>query len=198
MADSPLRTFKDAPCPPDAQDALLIDRLASGDRSVFDRFVAEHQAWVAALVYRLLGWSADVEDVVQEVFLAALKGLPKFRGQARLKTWLTRIAINKCRTHRRHQFFRLRWLAADQPMPQLTSASPADEPTLDRESFERVHRAIRSLPIRYREVVMLRYLEELSIEAISEVLKTTPNTVHVRLHRARAQLRDRLAGLIEE
>ena len=197
MADSPSRTLEGASPSAGGQDEELVERFARGDGSAFDRIVAEHRARVTALAYRLLGWSADVEDVVQEVFLAALKGLPKFRGQARFSSWLTRIVINKCRTHRRRRLLRLRWQAQEPPKPQVTSSASTEERMLDRETFERVHRAIQGLPMRYREVVVLRYLEEMPIEAMSEVLGTTTNTIQVRLHRARARLKESLAGLIE-
>lgn len=197
MADSPSRTLKGASPPAGGQDEELVERFARGDGSAFDRIVAKHQARVAALAYRLLGWSADVEDVVQEVFLSVLKGLPKFRGQARFSSWLTRIVINKCRTYRHRRLLWLRWLAKDPPRPQVTSIASAEERTLDQETFERVHRAIQGLPMRYREVVVLRYLEEMPIEAMSDVLGTTTNTIQVRLHRARARLKESLAGLIE-
>ncbi len=196
MADSPLRPLKGALTPGDGRGESLIERFARGDGSAFDQIVAEHQPRVAALAYRLLGWSGDVEDVVQEVFLSVLKGLPKFRGQARFSSWVTRITINKCRTYRRRRLLRLRWLDSTSRQVNASSGLVAER-TLDQESVKRIHRAIRGLPMRYREVVVLRYLEEMPIEAIGEVLGTKPNTIEVRLHRARARLKEKLAGLVE-
>ncbi len=196
MADSPSGPLKGDPTPADGQDESLIERFARGDGSAFDRIVEGHQARVAALAYRLLGWSDDAEDVVQEVFLSVLKGLPKFRGEARFSSWVTRITINECRKHRRGRFLRLRWLGQPKRPVDASNRSVPDG-GLDQETVERIHRAIQGLPMRYREVVVLRYLEEMSIEAMSEVLGTRPNTIEVRLHRARTHLKGRLAGLME-
>ena len=78
----------------------------------FEQIVDRHQAYVARLVRRLLGWGAagDVDDVVQEVFLSVLKGLPRFRGESSIGTWLAQITINACRNHRRGRMMRLAFL----------------------------------------------------------------------------------------
>jgi len=88
----------------------LAQRFAEGDAAAFEAVVAIHRPRIARLVYRLLGWPADVDDMVQEVFLAALTKCRKFRGESALATWLTVIALNKCRTHRRGLLSRWRTL----------------------------------------------------------------------------------------
>jgi len=160
------------------------------------------------LVHRLLGWPGEVDDVVQEVFLAALRGLPRFRNRSSLATWLTRITINECRSQQRRR--RLWWLAPSLALRALRGSAaraeateertdePADHPALEREKFERVRLAVGRLPARYREVVVLRYLEQMSIEEISEVLTTRRETLQVRLHRARSLLRESLGELVRE
>ena len=82
----------------DAQEHATDVLLAQGDDSAFEQLVKNYQSYVSVLVYRLLGWSPDVEDTVQEVFLAAFNNLRKFRGQSGVKTWLTMIAVNKSKT----------------------------------------------------------------------------------------------------
>jgi RNA polymerase sigma-70 factor, ECF subfamily len=77
-------------------------------------------------------------------------------------------------------------------------AASADQASMDLEKLGQVRKIVKSLPARYREVVVLRYLEELPIETVAEALGLSRNTVEVRLHRARGRLRDRLAGLMEE
>src|SRR5258706_14065214 len=79
----------------------LAQRFAAGDAAAFEAVVAIHRPRIARLVYRLLGWPADVDDTVQEVFLAALTKCRKFRGESALATWLTVIALKKGPTHRR-------------------------------------------------------------------------------------------------
>ena len=161
----------------------------------FDELVAEQRERVGQLCYRLLGWHADVEDVVQDVFLAALKALPKFRGESTVSTWLTRIAVNACRGHGRKRRLRILAGARQRSEPRL-DRSPEGK-LIDRERFEQVRAAIRRLPVKYREVVVLRYLEEMAVSEIGEALGLGRNAVEVRLNRARQRMRDDLAGIVE-
>lgn len=191
------------PLPMDDADALLARRCAQGDREAFDVVVRRHQARIAALVYRLLGWPEDVDDVVQEVFLAAMQALPRFRGESGLATWLTRIAVNKCRSWRRRRLLRFRWwldAARQQPhvADELAGSPAADRRLVDFETVERVRLAVRRLSARDREVVVLRYLEQMPIEEICAVLAVNANVLQVRLHRARARLRASLADVVSE
>lgn len=161
----------------------------------FDELVAEQRERVGRLCYRLLGWHADVEDVVQDVFLAALKALPKFRGESTVSTWLTRIAVNACRSHGRKR--RLRIFATSQQRSETRLNRSPECKLMDRERFERVRAAIRGLPVKYREVVVLRYLEELAVSEITQVLGLGRNAVEVRLNRARQWMKEDLAGIME-
>jgi RNA polymerase sigma-70 factor (ECF subfamily) len=170
-------------------DRRLLARCAQGDSSAFDELVAGHQERVANLVRRLLGWRDDIEDVVQDVFVAALQNLAKFRGEARLSTWLYRIAVNQCRRHRRRRFLRLRLWQPVTPAGIAASARPVDAEAGRCESLAEVRAAVAKLPPRDREVIVLRHLEELSIEALADVLRLRPNAVEVRLNRARARLK---------
>ena len=86
-----------------ADRADLGARLRDGEPGAFESLVSLYQGRIARLAYRLLGWSGDVDDVVQEVFLAALRNAGSFRGEASLWTWLTRITLNRCRTHQRRR-----------------------------------------------------------------------------------------------
>lgn len=184
---------------PRAADANgLLATLRAKDPAAFAALVAQHQARVAGLAYRVLGWPQDVEDVVQEVFVAALRSLPKFRGQCTMETWLYRITLNSCRSFRRK---RVGWLRAIRPWREAATrhgCPSADLATPDREVCEQVRRAVRTLPTRYREVVVLRYLEDLPVAEISEVLGVSRSAVEVRLSRARQRLRGSLAGLMED
>src|SRR5947209_2107430 len=87
----------------EADESALAQRLAGGDPEAFEDIVALYRARVARLAHRLLGWGGDPEDVVQEVFLAALRKAKGFRGQASLWTWLATITVNRCRRQLRRQ-----------------------------------------------------------------------------------------------
>ncbi|OQA00065.1 MAG: ECF RNA polymerase sigma factor SigW [Planctomycetes bacterium ADurb.Bin412] len=183
--------------PAETEDELLVRRFAEGDLSVFDHIVERHQQRVAKLAWRLLGWTDEAEDVVQDVFLAAYKKLADFRGQASLGSWLTAITINKCRTWRRKRLLRWKIHSAAQ-LDNHTCTDENHERTFDQETCNQLRRTIQILPAKLREVVILRYLEEMPIAEMTAVLNVTENTVHVRLNRARTRLREHLGNLFEE
>src|SRR5688500_15340642 len=103
------------------------------DAASFDRLVVEEPAYVARLVGRLVGWRSDVDDVVQDVFVSALGGWARFRGDCSARTWLTRIALNKCRSYGRRRWVRERWFAAWQTDAELAT-SPRANVTDERET----------------------------------------------------------------
>ncbi len=159
----------------------------AGAEAAFEDMVAAHQEDVTQLAYRLLGWSGEVDDVVQEVFLAAYLHRSRFRGDCSPRTWLFTITLNTCRSFQRRQALRRRLsvrLEAELP------PEPASPPGHQDEHLDRIRRALLRLPPKYREPVVLRYLQEMEIEQISDILKISANAVHVRLNRARARLRE--------
>jgi RNA polymerase sigma factor (sigma-70 family) len=147
-------------------------------------------------VYRLLGWRHDADDVVQDVFLAALKQIHRFRAESSIGTWLAAIAIKKCRTWRKRRWVRWRWLGR-QRLSEPAS-SPADEALVKDELAAEVRRAVQELAAPHREVIVLYYLEQMSVKEMAQLLQASPNAIDVRLHRARQRLRTKLGGLIEE
>ena len=130
-----------------SQPTVVAERSARPHEAViderppvtFEQVVAQQQANVVKLARRLLGWSADagdVDDVVQDVFLAVLKHLDRFRGQSSVSTWITRIAINACRAHRRKRVLRMtflkRWMTHAQQPPDLEPSSGERDETNQR------------------------------------------------------------------
>ncbi len=183
-------------------DELLVGQFNRGDqaegldsikppfgRAAFDRIVERYATDVAALANRLLGWPGDVEDVTQEVFLSAFLGLKKFRCDCSLKTWLFTITINKCRSYRyKRKLRRLQTIGIKiRPTPAETDSSLKDE-----EQFIRVRYALARLPAKYREPLVLRYLQGLPTNEIARILGVSRNTLNVRLSRARERLRQEL------
>jgi len=179
-------------------DEQLVKQFNRGDESAFDKIVERYSSDIAALANRLLGWSGEVEDVVQDIFLAAFLGLKKFRCECSLKTWLFTITVNKCRSYRYKRMLRLRRISQVAEKVPLSSADTADKAQMDSETFDRVRRAVAALPVKYREPIVLRYLQELPTEQISQILGISKNALQVRLNRARERLRDVLAELMEE
>jgi len=178
-------------------DELLIEQFRRGDESAFEKIVERYSADVAALANRLLGWPGEVEDVTQEIFLAAFLGLKKFRCECSLKTWLFTITINKCRSFRYRRLLRLRKFSHAVGKTPLLLAHTAHNSPMGREEFNRIRCAVAALPAKYREPVVLRYLQELGTDEISRILGISKNTLHVRLSRARKRLEPELTKLID-
>ncbi len=158
---------------------------ASTEQQSAQGFIAEHAPRLRRTIARLLGWSDDVDDVLQETLASALEALRAFRGEARPETWLTRIAINEVRNHRRRNMLRIRWLRA---RPKVAEAKPTDSAAESTEEIRRMREALARLAPRDREVLVLRYLEGLPSARIAELLDIRIGTVDVRISRARNRL----------
>ena len=128
----------------------IIARARRGDADAFEQLVAAYRNQVFRLALRMCGNEADADEVAQEAFLSAWKGLPNFRGESRFSTWLY----------------------------QLTTHAAID---------------LMQLPEEYRQVLVLRFMQELSYEEIGQTLKLPAGTVKSRLNRAKAQLKDILS-----
>jgi RNA polymerase sigma-70 factor (ECF subfamily) len=180
--------------------ADLAGRFAAGQAGAFEEVVALYQPRVERLARRLLGWRGDVEDVVQDVFLAALTNARSFRGGSSLWTWLTAITLNRCRRHARRAAVARRfreWLGGQSRQPAGTDAG-VDHAAMQDERGAKVRDAVAGLPPRDREVIVLYYLEGRPVGEVSEALGASPGAVEVRLHRARQKLRLTLNDWFEE
>ena len=182
--------------------APLAERLARGDAAAFDELVALYQGRITRVVFRLIGWGRqqDVEDIVQEVFLSALTAARSFRGKASLSTWLTAIAVNKCRSHRRRlsALWKRVIQAGGKESHRSSGGVAVGHGLLADETSARVREAVQALSARHREVVVLRYFEDLSLDEIAGATRQSKDAVEVRLHRARARLAEALRNLMEE
>jgi RNA polymerase sigma-70 factor (ECF subfamily) len=176
-------------------EELLVEQFRRGDKSAFERIVEQYSVNVAALANRLLGWPGDVEDVTQDIFLAAFIGLKKFRCECSLKSWLFTITINKCRSNRRKRWLRLRRFS--QKIDKVSLSSTYELKDGDADEFRQIRYAVANLPAKYREPVVLRYLQEIDMDEISRILGISKNTLNVRLSRAKKRLRENLRGIIE-
>jgi RNA polymerase sigma-70 factor (ECF subfamily) len=195
------------PCP---YEAALIARLRLGEMSAFDQLVEEYQPLVYALALRVLNDVEDARDATQETFLKIYRHFANFRGEASLKTWICRIAINQARSterwwRRRH---RGNTTSLDAPLGlnddddrslidclECRNASPEEE-TLSRERGQHIERGLRQLKKDFRVAVILRDIEGLSYEEIAWVTQVSVGTVKSRIARGRDMLREAvLAGV---
>ena len=171
-------------------DECLVKQFNDGDSAAFDKLIEKYIKDVSGLASRLLGWDSDVEDVVQDVFLAAFLGLKKFRFKCSVKTWLFGITANKCRSYKYRRAVHRRLLLKAGVKRAATEKKRGRE-----EEHEQVRQAVRRLPVKYREVVVLRYLEGLSTKEITGVLGISENAFHTRLSRAREKLEKELINI---
>ena len=170
----------------------LAQRLSADDPGSLEALVARHQQRVTRLAFRLLGWrAAEVEDVVQDVFLAAWTNRGRYRGDATVATWLTVITINRCRSEHRRRRLRSLFLLRGRGQDGVAEPPPWSRAAGD-ETSARVRAAVQALPPRDREVIVLRYFEQMTAAQIAAVTRQSVNAVEVRLHRARSRLADAL------
>ncbi len=180
------------------EDVSLVEQFCRGDESAFVSIVELYSEDIAELANRLLGWPGDVDDIMQDIFLAVFLGLKKFRGDCSLKTWLFSITINKCRSYRYKRLLRIRRFSQVPVKISVSSAHAACKQPMDIEIHERLRYAVAALPAKYREPIVLKYLQELPTEQILRILGISQNAFQVRLSRARERLRKNLSKLIEE
>ncbi len=186
------------------EDRLLVERIRAGDRLACDECVRQHAPGIYRLALRLTRNEAEAEDVMQEAFLSAFKGIGQFDGRAELRTWLYRIAYNAALMRLRRA--RRDMVSLDEPgetedgtpIPQqLYDWSRLPEQELQKtELRDEMERAIEALPEKLRVVFVLRELEELTTEETAQTLGIRVEAVKTRLHRARLWLRERLAGYL--
>jgi len=188
-------------------EARLISRLRAGDLAAFEELVAHFERPVFALCFRLLGDAEEARDAAQETFLKVYRGLSGFRGEAGLKTWIYRIAINQAMNQKRwwRRRHRDETISLDitrgQSEATLGSMLPGrgSSPEAEAISSEREHsimRALGEIKEEYRIALMLREIEELSYEEIAETLSISIGTVKSRIARGREELRRRVKDLI--
>jgi RNA polymerase sigma-70 factor (ECF subfamily) len=184
----------------------FIEKLKSGDAAAFDLLVTRYSDDIYGLLYRLTEDAEEAGDLLQETFLSALKAVKKFRGEADLKTWLFRIAINESRN--RHRWWRRRkrekTFSLDAPVGDSetpfsetmsgASATP-EENALRRERERFLINALKKLPDNFREAIILCDIEGFSYEEIAQTLEINLGTVKSRIARGREELRKRLEGI---
>lgn len=183
---------------PAAGDSVeFLARLRAGDRRAFEELVRAHQHRVYGLALRMLGDAAEAQDVAQEVFLRAHRGLAEFRGDARLSTWLYTIASRLCLNRLAGSKRRLT-RPGDEALDRVVDGRPGPDETLERDELDAaLRRAIAELPEERRVVVVLRDVDGLAYEEIAEILALPVGTVRSRLHRARLDLKDKLERFLK-
>ena len=178
-------------------DEIIVERALTGDAEAFGEIVRRWERRIFALTYGILGREEDARDATQETFLAAFRNLRGFRGEAKVSSWLHRIAVNQCISRQRRSKVRNESALDDEEDKHASSFastmhySPAHAAEGRQETLA-VRRAINSLPIELRQVVVMKEFEELTFREIADVLDLPLSTVKSRLYTALKQLQLRL------
>ncbi len=185
----------------DEGDAALVARLVAREEAAFNQLVLLYERRVFALVYRMVGRRDEAEDLAQEVFVQVFKAIDQFRGDSKLSTWIFRIAVNLCKN--RIKYLARRKTDAQEELGErlersaFTSARGVSVGEIGRPDelvegmqLERIVKAaIEQVEPDFREVLILRDVEDLSYEEIGAITGLAEGTVKSRIHRARAQLK---------
>jgi RNA polymerase sigma-70 factor (ECF subfamily) len=184
----------------------LIRKAKKGDFKAFSSLINANKGKIYALVFRLVGNREDAEDVFQETFLKVIDNIEKFRGDSAFSTWLHSIAINQVRAlYGKRQQADLQpiedyLLDADDFKPHSVFLNWKNPDLLleNKELQNQINEALDKLPLVYREAFLLRYISELSVKEIAQLLNETEASTKSRIFRARLALRDELATAIKD
>lgn len=178
-------------------DEQIVERALTGDAEAFGEIVLRWERRIFALSYGMLGREEDARDATQDTFLAAFRNLRGFRGEAKVSSWLHRIAVNQCISRQRRAKTRSESAIEDEEEKHASNfatpfeLSPA-KVTEGREGIDAVRRAVNSLPLELRQIVVMKEFEELTFREISDALDVPLSTVKSRLYTALRQLQMRL------
>ncbi|KYD19251.1 sigma-70 family RNA polymerase sigma factor [Caldibacillus debilis] len=180
----------------DVRDAFLIARereilqmeALEAVKAIMDLYGNE----IKRFVYTYMQNPADTDDVTQEVFITVYEKLPEFQGRSMLRSWIYAIAANKCKDHLRKWNLRNRRLKEKMfghfPILRNNPDTP-EEAAIKQHAASQLLERVLSLPVKYREVIVLYYFHDLSVKEIGEMLHEKEGTVRTRLDRAREKLR---------
>jgi RNA polymerase sigma-70 factor (ECF subfamily) len=171
-------------------DGTLIARARRGDEAAFEQLVLRHQRYVFNVAYRVLRDVSEAEDITQEAFVRAWRGLKGFRGHAKFTTWIYRIVYNLCLN--RLPGLRRELLQVESAEAVQVNPAPTPPELFEvEEQLTFLHAQLDQLSEKYRLVLTLRYLQGLSYEEIATILNLPMGTVKTHIHRARGILMER-------
>jgi RNA polymerase sigma-70 factor (ECF subfamily) len=173
---------------PDPSDDELVRRCQAGSDDAFAELVGRYRRLVFGIIVRTIGDASRSEDLAQDVFLRMYRGLPYFRGKARISTWIYRIAVNVCLQERSAPSAIELHIDADEQRGGLQIGTP-DSAFGAIELRDRLGKALARLPAKYRVLIAAHYLQEVRYEDLAEAFNLPLGTVKTNLHRAKRELR---------
>jgi RNA polymerase sigma-70 factor, ECF subfamily len=194
--------------PSGAEDLSAVKLAQKGDRREFDRLVQKYQDAVVSLCTHLMRNRSEGEDAAQDTFVSAFRQIHTFRGESRFFTWLYSIAVNMCRNRQRSFWQRLFQHSASTGAPdvdkdltetiEILDSTPWPSEQLEKKELrDQIKRVLMQMPARYRELIVLRDIKELSYSDIAAILEVPLGTVKSGLARARLAMQVELRGLVD-
>ena len=188
--------------PLETSDAEYVRQTLCGNTQTFNCLIQKYQRQVYNLAYRMLGNAEDSGDIVQETFIRAYGALGSFRQDANFVTWLYKITSNLCidqlrsRKNKGTLSLEVELEEGREPAANIRTSSP-ENVVIRENTRDIIHKAIMNLPEKYRAVVVMRHLHDMSVEEIATALELPSGTVKTHLFRAREMLRERLSSLMD-
>ncbi|MBN2090663.1 RNA polymerase sigma factor [candidate division KSB1 bacterium] len=192
----------------DMNDNELIQKIAQNDQMAFKMLVDRYNEMVINVCYHFCGNKQDAEDVSQEVFIQVYKSAPNYRFEAKLSSWIYRIAVNRSlnnlRTQKRMRWFRrINDFFDEDRLNETTITNPVspDQPDIafsGKEQRQIINKAIDSLPEDQKVAFMLHQFEGLSYQEISEIMQKSLSSVTSIIHRAKLNLQKKLVKILKE
>jgi RNA polymerase sigma-70 factor (ECF subfamily) len=174
-------------------DEEIVKRVLAGDSGLFELLIRRHDQRVYRVARTILRSEADADDIAQETYLRAFQHLGKFEGRAKFSTWLLKIALHETLArHRENARFEDLDDIPESDVPRVDSRRSPEQLAVRSEIREVLQGAIDELPPTLRTVFMLREVEGMSASEAAEILEITEDNLNVRLHRAKAMLREKL------
>jgi RNA polymerase sigma-70 factor (ECF subfamily) len=178
-------------------DEKLVEMALAEDKDAFGEIVKRWERKIFALCFGMLGREEDARDAAQETFISAYRNLNNFRGEAKVSSWLHRIAVNQCLTRQRRAKVRgEQSLENENETAENAFFSPLSKSPSrlaeQKERVEMIRRAVNALPTDLKQVIVMKEFEEMTFQEISEILDLPLSTVKSRLYTALKQLRMRL------
>jgi RNA polymerase sigma-70 factor (ECF subfamily) len=195
------------PIDPNDTDTHLIRAVQAGDMTAFDELVHKHKDGLFNLVYRFLGDYQEANECAQETFIKVFKSIKKFRFESAFSTWLYRIAVNTCKNRIKSSGYRWKKMTVSlenpegskdgNPFSEIANGAPTPIAALEKkERLMWVQKAVNSLPEEQNRVIVLRDIQGLSYQEISDITGLNVGTVKSKLARGRLALKNKLKNMV--